>query len=182
AGDPRAAIAAGVAYVPEDRLGVGVAPSVSIAGNLALKSYRGRHASLGPLLRLGRIRERAVELIRHHRIAAPGPHAPARLLSGGNLQQGVRAREFSGAPTIRVRIERRLRQPRWLIVAVPAGSLVFAFFASGLVLLATGHDAVSSYRKIFDAAFVSKGVLSDTLVAATPLAFTGLAAAAAFRM
>src|SRR5437016_1383833 len=86
------------------------------------------------------------------------------------------------ADGIRVRIERRLRQPRWLIVAVPAGSLVFAFFASGLVLLATGHDAISSYRKIFDAAFVSKGVLRDTLVAATPLAFTGLAAAAAFRM
>jgi general nucleoside transport system ATP-binding protein len=102
AGDPRAAIAAGVAYVPEDRLGVGVAPSVSIAGNLALKSYRGRHASLGPLLRLGRIHDRAIELIRHHRIAAPGPHAPARLLSGGNLQKVVLAREFSSEPRLLV--------------------------------------------------------------------------------
>jgi simple sugar transport system permease protein len=81
-----------------------------------------------------------------------------------------------------VRIERRLRQPRWLLFAVPAGSLVFAFFASGLVLLATGHDAVSSYRQLFDAAFVSTGALSQTLTTATPLAFTGLAAAAAFRM
>ena len=101
-GDPRAAIAARVAYVPEDRLGVGVAPSVSIAGNLALKSYRHRHESLGPLLRLGRIRDRAVELIHHHRIAAPGPHAPARLLSGGNLQKVVLAREFSGEPRLLV--------------------------------------------------------------------------------
>src|SRR5919109_3555849 len=83
---------------------------------------------------------------------------------------------------IRVRIERRLRQPRWLMVAVPAGSLVFAFFASGIVLLATGHDALRSYRQLFDAAFVSSGSLSQTLTAATPLAFTGLAAAAAFRM
>src|SRR5205807_1381736 len=39
-GDPRASIAAGVAYVPEDRLGTGLAPSVSIASNLALKAYR----------------------------------------------------------------------------------------------------------------------------------------------
>ena len=39
-GDPRAAIAAGIAYVPEDRLGTGVAPSLSIASNLVLKSYR----------------------------------------------------------------------------------------------------------------------------------------------
>ncbi|MGB2876336.1 MAG: ABC transporter permease [Gaiellaceae bacterium] len=81
-----------------------------------------------------------------------------------------------------MRVERRLRQPRWLLVAVPAGSLVFAFFASGLVLLATGHDALSSYRRLFDAAFVAKGALNDTLISATPLAFTGLAAAAAFRM
>ena len=67
-------------------------------------------------------------------------------------------------------------------MAVPAGSLVFAFFASGLVLLATGHNALSSYRQLFDAAFVSKGALGETLVSATPLAFTGLAAAAAFRI
>ena len=59
---------------------------------------------------------------------------------------------------------------------------MFAFFASGLVLLATGHDALSSYRRLIDAAFVAKGALGDTLISATPLAFTGLAAAAAFRM
>src|SRR5437763_11749361 len=84
--------------------------------------------------------------------------------------------------TIRVRIERRLREPRWLLVAVPAGSLVFAFFASGLVLLATGHDPLPAYRQIFEAAFVNTGSIGQTLIAATPLAFTGLAAAAAFRM
>src|SRR5206468_5386285 len=86
-GDPRAAIAAGVAYVPEDRLGTGLAPSLSIASNLVLKSYRKSPASTGPLLRLGRIRERALELISRYRIAAPGPQAPVRLLSGGNLQK-----------------------------------------------------------------------------------------------
>jgi simple sugar transport system ATP-binding protein len=109
-GDPRAAIAAGVAYVPEDRLGTGVAPSLSIAANLALKGYREPHASHGPLLRLGRMRERAVELIERYRIAAPGPSAPARLLSGGNLQKVVLAREFSG-------------RPRLLIAAAPTRGL-----------------------------------------------------------
>ncbi|HSX22019.1 MAG TPA: ATP-binding cassette domain-containing protein, partial [Gaiellaceae bacterium] len=101
-GDPRSAIAAGVAYVPEDRLGTGVAPSLSIASNLALKGYREAHASRGPLLRLGRIRERAAELIRHYSIAGASPASAARLLSGGNLQKVVLAREFSGKPRVLV--------------------------------------------------------------------------------
>jgi ABC-type uncharacterized transport system permease subunit len=81
-----------------------------------------------------------------------------------------------------VRIERRLDLPRWLIVAVPVGSLVFAFVAAGIVLLATGHDPLSTYRQLFNAAFLQPGSLSQTLTQATPLAFTGLAAAVAFRM
>jgi general nucleoside transport system ATP-binding protein len=101
-GDPRSAIAAGIAYVPEDRMGTGVAPSLSIAANLVLKSYRLGHVSRGPLLRLRHIRDRAVELISHYRIAAPGPTVPARLLSGGNLQKVVLAREFSGRPRVLV--------------------------------------------------------------------------------
>lgn len=81
-----------------------------------------------------------------------------------------------------IRIERRLQQPRWLSAAVPAGSLAFAFVAAAIVLAATRHDPFNSYRRLFDAAFLAKGALSATLTSATPLVFTGLAAAAAFRM
>ncbi len=102
AGDPRSAIRAGVGYVPEDRLGTGLAPSLSIASNLALKAYREPHVSRGPLLRLRAIRDRALELIARYRIAAPGPNAQARQLSGGNLQKVVLAREFSGRPRLLV--------------------------------------------------------------------------------
>jgi ABC-type uncharacterized transport system ATPase subunit len=101
-GDPRAAMAAGVAYVPEDRLGTGVAPSLSIESNLVLRSYRRPPASYGPLLQLRGIRRRAVELIGRYEIATPGPASPARLLSGGNLQKVVLAREFSGEPKLLV--------------------------------------------------------------------------------
>jgi ABC-type uncharacterized transport system permease subunit len=83
---------------------------------------------------------------------------------------------------MRVTVERRLHQPRWLSVAVPVGSLVVAFGIAGIVLLATGIDPLSTYRQLFEAGFIESGSLSQTLITATPLAFTGLAAAAAFRM
>ncbi len=101
AGDPRAAIRAGIAHVPEDRLHTAVAPSLSIASNVALKSYGGE-GSLGPFLRLRRFRERARDLIGRYDVKAPGPETPARLLSGGNLQKVVLGREFAGDPKVLV--------------------------------------------------------------------------------
>ena len=102
AGDPRAAIRAGVAHVPEDRLHTAVAPSLSIASNVALKSYRAGSSSVGPFLRLRRLRDRALDLIRRYDVKAPGPGTPARQLSGGNLQKVVLGREFSGRPRVLV--------------------------------------------------------------------------------
>ena len=99
-GDPRKAIGAGVAYVPEDRLGTGVAPGLSVASNVVLKSYRESPASRGPFLQLGRIRELAERVMQRYDVRASGPDVPAWQLSGGNLQKLVLAREFSGKPVV----------------------------------------------------------------------------------
>ncbi len=99
-GDPRTAIAARVAHVPEDRLGTGVAPSLTIAVNSVLKTYRHAPASRGPLLAWHKIRGVAAELIEHYRVQASGTNAPVRELSGGNLQKLVLGREFSGEPHV----------------------------------------------------------------------------------
>jgi general nucleoside transport system ATP-binding protein len=101
-GDPREAIGTGVAYIPEDRLGTGVAPSLSIASNVVLKSYRKPPASRGPLLQVRRIRQLAESLMQRYDVRASGPDVPARNLSGGNLQKVVLAREFSGKPVVLV--------------------------------------------------------------------------------
>ena len=81
-----------------------------------------------------------------------------------------------------IRIERRLEQPRWLTLAVPIGSIVVAFVVMTIILLATHHPPGPTFRKLFDNAFIGRDALNATFVAATPLIFTGLAAAAAFRM
>jgi simple sugar transport system ATP-binding protein len=94
AGDPRDAYRAGLGYVPEDRLGMGVAPNLSLTMNIDLKAYR--HQALGPFLRPTQMRERAAAAIRRYDIKAPGPHAEADTLSGGNIQKLVLAREFGG--------------------------------------------------------------------------------------
>jgi simple sugar transport system ATP-binding protein len=101
-GDPRSAIAAGIAYVPEDRLGTGLAPALSVSANVVLKSYRSPPVSRGPLLLLRRMRELAVSLIRRYDVKAPGPDTPVRNLSGGNLQKLVLGREFQGEPRMLV--------------------------------------------------------------------------------
>jgi general nucleoside transport system permease protein len=81
-----------------------------------------------------------------------------------------------------MRIERRLQQPRWLMVAVPILSIAVAFVFATVILLATNHPPLHTFRRLVDAAFLGNGALTETLVSATPLAFTGLAAAVAFRM
>jgi simple sugar transport system permease protein len=75
-----------------------------------------------------------------------------------------------------------LERPWWLVVAVPLGSLVFAFGLIAVLLAATGRDPGGTFRRLFDAAFFADGALTSTFVFATPILFTGLAAAAAFRM
>jgi len=81
-----------------------------------------------------------------------------------------------------IRIERRLEQPRWLSVAVPVFSIAVAFVFATVVLVATHHPPLHTFRRLFDAAFLANGALTQTIVSATPLVFTGLAAAVAFRM
>jgi simple sugar transport system ATP-binding protein len=101
-GDPREAILAGVAHVPEDRLGTGLAPSLSVTSNVVMKTYRRRSLSHGPLLALRRMREVAVRIVRRYDVKTPGTETPVRNLSGGNLQKLILGREFDDDPLVLV--------------------------------------------------------------------------------
>ena len=81
-----------------------------------------------------------------------------------------------------IRLERRVDVPRWLSVAVPLASVLAALLAGALLLAVSGADPIDTYRRILERGFTARGAMTATLVAATPLLFTGLAAAVAFRM
>ncbi|HXX39895.1 MAG TPA: ABC transporter ATP-binding protein [bacterium] len=97
---PLDAIRAGLGHVPEDRLGTGVAPHLSVADNLVLKSYREPRFGRGPLLDHQTVDEVARELIEEYKIQTPGPEASVEALSGGNLQRLILAREISAGPRV----------------------------------------------------------------------------------
>jgi len=82
----------------------------------------------------------------------------------------------------RIVVEPRMNVPRWLAPATSIGAVILALVIGGVVIQFAGGDPLESYAHIFNAAFGSVGVFSDTLVKATPLILTGLACTLAFRM
>ena len=102
---PRMAIKRHVAHVPEDRHGVGSSPGLSLADNLIMKNYRESPVSSGWVLNQPVIRKQANELKDSYDIAAPSIDVQARLLSGGNLQKAILAREMSVGPKLIVAVQ-----------------------------------------------------------------------------
>jgi general nucleoside transport system ATP-binding protein len=103
---PRVRRHAGMHFVPEERLGRGAVPTLSLAQNTLLT----RTAAVGKfgLLSLSRISTLAADLIRKFRVKAKGPEAAAKSLSGGNLQKFIMGRELDAAPRLLV-----VSQPTW---------------------------------------------------------------------
>jgi simple sugar transport system permease protein len=83
---------------------------------------------------------------------------------------------------IALRLERRLATPRWLPVVTTIGAVVVALAIGAVIIALGGGDPARAYVHILRSSFGSLGVLSDTLVTATPLIYAGLACALAFRM
>jgi ABC-type uncharacterized transport system ATPase subunit len=98
--DPGAFVAAGIGRIPEDRHSEGVVGSMSIAENVALETIGTERFQTGGFLKFGAMRQAAEEAIRGYEIKCPGPDAPIRLLSGGNMQKAILARALDGAPKL----------------------------------------------------------------------------------
>jgi len=82
-----------------------------------------------------------------------------------------------------IRLEPRLSEPpRWYPAAVSLGAILLALVVGGIIISMSGGDPFRSYAHIAKASFGNIGVLSDTIVKATPILLTSLACSLAFRM
>ena len=96
---PREIIKKGISmsFIPEDRLGMGLAASMGMVDNMLLKSYlNGR----GPFVRRREARELARRLVGQLDIVTPGVDTPVRRLSGGNVQKVLLGREIESNPHV----------------------------------------------------------------------------------
>ena len=95
----------GMSYVPEDRTHVGSAPNLSVTDNVIMKNYRKPPIAKGSLLDMSAATNFAKDLKQAYDIIVPTVETPVRLLSGGNLQRVILAREISGRPDFMVAVQ-----------------------------------------------------------------------------
>jgi simple sugar transport system ATP-binding protein len=135
---PLALIRQGVAHVPEDRTHVGSAPNLTITDNVIMKKYRTPPVATGWTLNSVAARGLAVRLKEEYAILAPTVETPARMLSGGNLQRMILARELSGGPRLLI----AMQPTRGLDVGAIEGvqRLLLAQRAAGAAILLSSEE------------------------------------------
>ena len=141
--------ARGVGMVPEERLGRGAVPDMSLADNLLL-SHQDTATVRHGFVRSKAVRRHTANIIERFSVAAPGPQALAMSLSGGNLQKYIIGREIT-------------RKPRVLLVAQPTWGVdvgAAARIRSELIALREAGCAVLVISEELDELFD----LSDRLV------------------
>lgn len=95
----------GLAYIPEDRTHVGSSPNLSVTDNVIMKNYRQPPISHGVSIDMFTAKTFAEGLKKSYEISVPTVETPVRLLSGGNLQRVILAREISGKPALMVAVQ-----------------------------------------------------------------------------
>ena len=96
---PKAILEKGISmsFIPEDRLGMGLAPSLSITDNMILKKYAD---SKGPFVDRKAGKLAAEQVIRELEVVTPSTETPVRRLSGGNVQKVLLGREIKAGPNV----------------------------------------------------------------------------------
>jgi general nucleoside transport system ATP-binding protein len=149
----------GLHFVPEERLGRGAVPTLSLAQNLLLS----RRDAIGPWgwLRLGALQQQAHDLIARFRVKANGPGAAARSLSGGNLQKFIVGREIDARPKVLL-----VSQPTWGVDVGAAAQIraeIVALRDAGCAVLVVSEELEELFEMCDRLHVIAKGRLSPSV-------------------
>jgi len=86
-----------LAFVPEDRLGMGLVGNMDIVDNIMLRSY---NKGKSVFLQKKEPRSLAEEIVERLGVVTPSLSSPVRRLSGGNVQKVLVGREIASSPTV----------------------------------------------------------------------------------
>jgi ABC-type uncharacterized transport system ATPase subunit len=157
--NPRERRALGLHFVPEERLGRGAVPSLSLAlnGLLTRDSGFGRGGWISP----SRAAEWARQLIARYQVKASGPQAAAQSLSGGNLQKFIVGREIEATPKLLI-----VSQPTWGVDVGAAAQIRAALLAlrdAGCALLVVSEELDELFALSDRLVVMSGGRLSPSI-------------------
>jgi simple sugar transport system ATP-binding protein len=157
--DPHARRLLGLHFVPEERLGRGAVPTLSLAHNLLLT--RSEALGAGGWIRMGVLAEQARGILARFKVKAAGPGATARSLSGGNLQKFIVGREISAAPAVLI-----VSQPTWGLDVGAAAQIraeILALRDAGCAVLVVSEELDELFEISDRLHVMAKGRLSPSL-------------------
>jgi len=93
-----------LAHIPEDRAAVGSVPALGVAENLILKGFNRPPMSTRWSINSAAVYQNGTRLVEQYKISTPTVDTPVRMLSGGNLQKVILARETSGQPKLMIAV------------------------------------------------------------------------------
>jgi len=160
---PRARRALGLHFVPEERLGRGAVPGMSLAQNTLLT--RTEAVGRGGWLHTAAVKALADSLITRFKVKAGGTGAPAKSLSGGNLQKFIVGREIDAGPKLLI-----VSQPTWGVDVGAAAQIRGALLAlrdAGCAVLVVSEDLDELFEISDRLVVIARGRISPSLQAAS---------------
>ncbi|MDF1486634.1 ABC transporter ATP-binding protein [Ramlibacter sp. H39-3-26] len=151
--------ALGLHFVPEERLGRGAVPTMSLAHNLLLT--RTDAVGRGGWLRMRRLEAQAADIIARFGVKAGGPWAAARSLSGGNLQKFIVGREIDANPKLLL-----VSQPTWGVDVGAAAQIrgeILALRDAGCAVLVVSEEIDELFEVCDRLHVIAKGQLSPSV-------------------
>jgi len=154
---PRARRRHGLALVPEERLGRGAVPEMSLVDNTLLTGYL-KNLVRGGFTQPDRIRTFARKIRKDFSVKAPSVDVEARSLSGGNLQKFIIGREILLGPKVLI-----LGYPTWGVDVGAAAAIhqaIVDLAAAGTAVLIISEDLDELFEICDRIAVIAEGRLS----------------------